>query len=103
MNGKTVSATEARIHFGELMRHAVDKAEPVFVERSGRPLVVLLSMEQYQELKGTRQRRSWDDVGERIERTRTRIAAIHGALAQTIDSTLRTLREERHERYSRLR
>ena len=35
----TVSATEARTYFGELMRHVVEKQEPVIVEHSGKPLV----------------------------------------------------------------
>jgi hypothetical protein len=33
--GRTVSATEARVHFGELIRHAVESQEPIIVERRG--------------------------------------------------------------------
>jgi prevent-host-death family protein len=39
-----VSATEARIHFGELMRRAVEKQVPTIVERGGEPHVVILSV-----------------------------------------------------------
>jgi prevent-host-death family protein len=34
--GRVVSATEARIHFGELMRQAVESQEPIIVERGWR-------------------------------------------------------------------
>jgi prevent-host-death family protein len=34
---RTVSATQARIHFGELMRRVVESQEPIIVERGGKP------------------------------------------------------------------
>jgi PHD/YefM family antitoxin component YafN of YafNO toxin-antitoxin module len=37
---RTMSATEARIHFGELMQHVVEQKEPVIVEHSGKPYVI---------------------------------------------------------------
>jgi prevent-host-death family protein len=45
---KTVSATQARIHFGELMQQAQNG--PIVVERDGRPEVVILSKQVYDEL-----------------------------------------------------
>ena len=50
MNTRTVTATEARIHFGELMRRVVDRQESVTVERAGRPYVVILSIDEYERL-----------------------------------------------------
>ena len=47
---RTMSATEARIRFGELMRHVVEKQEPVIVEHSGKPCVVVISVDKYQQL-----------------------------------------------------
>ena len=41
---KTMSATDARIHFGELMRHVTERQEPVFVERAGKLQVVVISV-----------------------------------------------------------
>jgi len=38
---KTISATQARIHFGEVMQDAQNG--PVIVERDGKPQVVILS------------------------------------------------------------
>ena len=42
---KIVSATEARIHFGEIIRQA--QIAPVIVERDGDPVVVILSKRDY--------------------------------------------------------
>ena len=37
------TATEARIHFGELLRRVVETDEPIFVERGGTPQAVVIS------------------------------------------------------------
>ena len=42
----TISATDARIHFGELMRRDVEKQEPVIVEHSAKPHVDSVSVEE---------------------------------------------------------
>ena len=46
----TVNATEARIHFGELMQQAIDRGEPIIVERGGKAHVVVLSIDAYRRL-----------------------------------------------------
>ena len=38
---RRVSATEARIRFGELMRRAVEDKEAIIVERGGKPLSLI--------------------------------------------------------------
>jgi prevent-host-death family protein len=48
---KTVSATEARIHFGELMRVAVEQGETITVERSSTPQAVIMSISEYDQLR----------------------------------------------------
>ncbi|GAB6062546.1 type II toxin-antitoxin system Phd/YefM family antitoxin [Deferrisoma palaeochoriense] len=52
--GTTVSATAAKIRFGELLRWVSEHREGVVIERRGRPRAVLLSFEEYQELKRAR-------------------------------------------------
>lgn len=47
---KSVSAREAKYHFGQLIDEA--RAEPVVVEKHGRPVVVVLAVEEYQRLIG---------------------------------------------------
>ena len=72
--GRVVSATEARIHFGELMRQAVETQEAIVVERGGKAQVVVLSLEEYERLLKGQQQDEWKDL-------------VHGARAQ-IDSDL---------------
>src|SRR5262245_9292845 len=59
---KTISATEARIHFGEVLRGVTERGETIFVERSGKPLAVVLSIEEYERLRNGDQKEDWWDL-----------------------------------------
>lgn len=60
---RIVSATEARIRFGELMRWVTESQGPVFVKRGGRLHVVVISVEEYEHLAGRRQgRTAWREL-----------------------------------------
>jgi prevent-host-death family protein len=59
---RVVSATEARIHFGELMRQAVENHETIFVERGGKPHVVVVSVQEYERLQKGRQQHDWKEL-----------------------------------------
>lgn len=48
---RKVTATEARVHFGELMQSVVKDQNPIIVEKSGKPQVVILAVEHYQRLQ----------------------------------------------------
>lgn len=52
---KTMSAKDAKNAFGLLLDRAL--AEPVTVEKHGRPVVVVLSIEEYERLKRRNDRR----------------------------------------------
>ena len=45
-----MSATEARRHFGELLRRVIEDQTPVIVERGGKPQVVFVSLAEYERL-----------------------------------------------------
>ena len=47
---QTVTATEARVHFGEIMRRAAVGRAPIVVEKDGIPTVVILAVAQYEQL-----------------------------------------------------
>ena len=53
---KSMSAKEAKNGFGLLLDTA--RAEPVVIEKHGRPVVVVLSVEQYQRLTGDKEDRT---------------------------------------------
>ncbi len=52
---RVVSATEARVHFGALMRQVIESGEPIFVERAGRREVVVLSAGDYERLRAAQE------------------------------------------------
>ena len=60
--GRVVSATEARIHFGELMRQAVENHETIVVERGGKSHVVVISVEEYERLLKRQQQVDWREL-----------------------------------------
>ena len=57
---KIISATQARIHFGELIREAHN--QPVTVEKDGKPQVVVISKQAYDELISGSLRAGWRDL-----------------------------------------
>ena len=94
--GQVVSATEARIHFGELMRRAVERREPIFVEHGGKPPGVVLSVEEYERLLGGERPMDWKA---RVDQARACIRAdLAGREMPAPEEVLRRMREERDER-----
>ncbi len=57
---RTVSATEARVRFGEIMRRA--KSEPVIVERGSKPEVVVISKKTYDQLIASAPQQDWREL-----------------------------------------
>ena len=56
---RTMTATEARVRFGELMRRVSQGREVVVVERGGQPMVVMLSVPEYEGLRSSAQAENW--------------------------------------------
>jgi prevent-host-death family protein len=46
-----ISATEARVHFGEIYRRVTENDETIIVERNGKPGLVILPIEEYEMLQ----------------------------------------------------
>jgi prevent-host-death family protein len=65
---KRVSATEARVHFGEILRAVQEDGDTIIVERGGRAAAVILPVAAYDRLGEEARSRNW----------RARIAALHG-------------------------
>ena len=90
---RVVSATEARIHFGELMRQAVENQEPVIVERGGKSHVVVISIDEYERLLRGQQAEDWKNV---VAQARAQIQAELGERElPPPEEILRQIREER--------
>jgi prevent-host-death family protein len=90
----TISATNARIHFGELMQRVVERQEPVIVERSGTPYVVMISVEEYERLQAKAEAR--EDWRTLVPQARAR-SHLGGRALTPPEDVLRELREARDD------
>lgn len=104
MEERVVSATEARIHFGELMQRVVQHQEIVIVERAKEPQVVMLSLTEYQRLKASQRRETWREAMDAAARVRAEIATRLGdQQLPPPEEILRQVRQERDEQLLGLR
>lgn len=96
MTEKVMSATEARVHFGEVMREVSERDEIVIVERGGNPMIAIISMEQldrFRQASADEEGRDWFD---RAMRSRERIRRAFGDRPiPDIDQLVDDMREER--------
>jgi prevent-host-death family protein len=97
-----MSATEARIHFGELMRRAVESHEPIIIERGGEPHIVILSVDEYERLlKAQQPQADWKSL---VDQARAQIRTELGdRKLPPPEEILRQLREERDAKLLALR
>lgn len=91
---RTVSATEARVRFGELMRWVVESQRPIIVEREGKPHVVVLSVAEYERLlTGEQEHKRWNEL---VQQAREQIRTELGERELTPpEEMLRQTRERR--------
>jgi prevent-host-death family protein len=101
---KTVTATEARVRFGEIMQIAEDTNEPVIVERGGSPKVAIVSMELLHEFEharnGTAAKPHWEILLEQAHEQIRRSGNV--PLNPPPDEVIRQMREERDAQLTNL-
>jgi len=99
MAERRVSATEARVHFGELLDSVRQKADVVYVERAGVPQVVIVSVDEWH--RRTRDDKDpWAKFAEGIEEYQAYMAeALRTGEVKDFDGAemIRLGREERDE------
>jgi len=92
---QVVTATHARIHFGEILRRVVEGQQRIIVERAGQPAAVILSVAEYERLKAARQPDDWHEL---LLQARERVRAELGERQlPNADEIIRAVREERDE------
>src|SRR5579864_8075798 len=95
---RVVTATEARVRFGELMRRVVESGGAVIVEKDGKPQVAILSMAEYARLKsGQEARTDWESL---LDRAHQAIKADVGR--RKLPDAARVIQEMREERDAQL-
>ena len=96
----TVSATEARVHFGAIMRRVVETQEAVVVEKSGKPQVAIVPealLRRFREGGAREVRRlALERLLERNAKIRERLART-GTTWPAPEDVVRQSREERSD------
>jgi prevent-host-death family protein len=93
-----VTATHARVHLGELFQSA--QREPVFIERDGQPLAVLLSRDQYDRLNALEKPPDWRTL---INQSREFVKQdLAGRLLSLPEEVLTEIREDQNEQSDHL-
>lgn len=88
---KTIGAFEARRSFGKLIEEAYYKKDSFIIERSGRPMAVIVSIEDYQKW----QRFAKEQVFGMIEVVHKRNSKVPAAeLERDVNESLKQLRQE---------
>ena len=92
-----VSATHARVHFGEILRAVQETGETIVVERDGRAAAVIVPVAEYQRAGLKVRSRNWQ----------ARIAALHGLWAtelgaRRLPDAAELVRQGREERDAQL-
>ena len=101
---RRMTATDARVHFGEVMRRVVEQGEQIIVERAGKPQVVILSMATYEQMKMAQQREGWRDALARAIQVGAKIRARRGEQPLTPpEEVIHRMREERDAQLANLR
>jgi prevent-host-death family protein len=99
-----ITATNARIHFGEVMRQVTEEGRPVIVERAGRPQVVIMSVDAYEKIKAAQQQMGWQETLARAIEVGAQIKARRGDQPLTPpEDVVSQVREERNAQLDDLR
>jgi prevent-host-death family protein len=88
-----ISATEARVHFGDLLRRVYRGQEPVVVEKDGIPVVVILSFHSYEQLLQEVKLARF----ERLSRTAGLEAERAGLTEAQLEQEMGSIRERLHQ------
>ncbi len=92
---RTVSATEARVHFGEMLRAVSEDGETYVVERGGKPQAIVISPDAYSELTGGRQHPDWMELLRRSQEVFRPL--IESGKLNDLEELIREEREKRDE------
>lgn len=102
MDGKVMSATDARVHFGEVMREVSEHNETVIVERGGSPKIAIISAEELDALK-TMVKSGEADWRQLLKEVHDQIRREGNLpLTPSPEEVIREMREERNAHFSDL-
>jgi prevent-host-death family protein len=96
MAERTVSTTEARLHFGELLDSVAKRNDIVFVERAGVAQVVVVSVEEWRRYTAGREYGPWAEATRMLEEHWAYMRERYGSSMDEVDwaEEIRAGREE---------
>lgn len=101
---RKVTATDARIHFGEVIRRVAEQGEKVIVERAGKPQVAIISIVTYEQMKKAQQQSGWREALAHAVQVGAKIRARRGDRPLTPpEEIIGQVREERNAQFDDLR
>jgi prevent-host-death family protein len=96
-----LNATEARVHFGALLRRVTEKGETVVVERGGVPQAVVIGLPEYERLVAKSAGGRWKD---KVSAARARVSEeLQGRELPAPEEIIQESRNERDEQHDCLR
>lgn len=104
MAERTISATEARVHFGELLDSVTRNMDIVYVQRSGVPQVVVVPVAVWK--RHQQQEDPWTAAARRMEAywdymDKARAASAREPVEVDVEEVIRKGREDRDEQLLR--
>jgi prevent-host-death family protein len=99
---RVMSATEARVHFGEVLKAVSEQGDSVIVERAGQRLAVVVPISDYEHLRSRSDRWARSIEGMRSLREHLQAERDAGRLHDwDVEEFIRKGREERDEQLLR--
>ena len=72
---RTVTATEAKVRLGSIMKWISEKKEAIIIESRGQPTVVLIPFQEYEEIKALQEEERRRQALARLEALAERVGA----------------------------
>lgn len=93
---RQMSATQARVNFGEVLRYVTDPQQVVIVNHAGKPHAAIISIAEYERCKIQEPQPDWRMALIKIRQLRKKISARRGGrLLSDPTEILHQVREER--------
>lgn len=93
-NMSKINATEARQYFGKVIQRAYSGDEHLIVEKNGLPVVVILSIKDYYEMRKAAALQNLQELNRSLNRKAHEIGLTEGELAEKVEATKREIFEE---------
>ena len=93
-NMSKINATEARQYFGKVIQRAYSGDEHLVVEKNGLPVVVILSIKDYEEMRQAAALQNLQELNRSLNRKASALGLTEEELAEEVEGTKRDIFEE---------